>query len=142
LKNPPADAPQVTELAFSGDSSTLVDDSAAPQRSYPLMAAVEQKNNAGVVNPRGTTRILVTGDSIFLDNLVIQGGANRDFLGNAVNWLLDRPQLLEGIGPRPVTEFRLEMTRLQQSEVRWMLLAVLPGAVLLFGGLVWLARRK
>jgi ABC-type uncharacterized transport system involved in gliding motility auxiliary subunit len=144
-KNPPPDAPQVEELAFSGDSSTLVGDAAEPPRSYPLITAVEQKNSAGVVNPRGTTRILVVGDSIFLDNQVIEGGiggANRDFLGYAVNWLLDRPQLLEGIGPRPVTSFRLQMTRLQQREVRWVLLGALPGAVLLFGGLVWLARRK
>jgi hypothetical protein len=141
-KNPPPDAPQVTELAFSGDSSTLADEPAAQPRSYPLMAAVEQKNNAGVVNLRGATRILVAGDSMFLDNQVIEGGGNRDFLGCAVNWLLDRPQLLEGIGPRPVTEFRLQMTRLQQREVRWVLLGALPGAVLLLGGLVWLARRK
>jgi len=144
-KNPPSDAPQVTELAFSGDSSTLTDDPAAPPRSYPLMAAVEQKNNVGVVNPRGTTRIIVAGDSIFLDNEVIVGGlggANRDFLGYAVNWLLDRPQLLEGIGPQPVTQFRLQMTRREQREVRWLLLGALPGAVLLFGGMVWLARRK
>ena len=139
-KNPPADAPQVTELAFSSADSTLAGDAAAPPRSYPLIAAVEQKSRAGVGNPRGTTRIIVAGDSIFLGNYYIEGGANRDFLGYAVNWLLDRPQLLEGIGPRPVTEFRLQMTRLQQREVRWVLLGALPGAVLLFGGLVWLAR--
>jgi ABC-type uncharacterized transport system involved in gliding motility auxiliary subunit len=142
LKNPPPDSPQVTDLAFSGDRSTLVRDSAAPPRSYPLMAAVEQKNNAGVVSPRGTTRILVVGDSLFLGNLPIDYSANRDFLGNAVNWLLDRPQLLEGIGPRPVTEFRLLITKTQQREICWLLLGALPGAVLLFGGLVWLARRK
>ena len=144
-KNPPPDAPQVEELAFSGDSSTLMNDAAEPPHSYPLMVAVEQKNIAGVVNPRGTTRILVVGDSMFLDNQVIEGGiggANRDFLGYAVNWLLDRPQLLEGIGPRPVTEFRLLITKTQKREVRWVLLGALPGAVLLFGGLVWLARRK
>ena len=73
---------------------------------------------------------------------ILKAAGNRDFLGYAVNWLLDRPQLLEGIGPRPVTEFRLQMTRLQQREVRWVLLGALPGAVLLLGGLIWLARRK
>ena len=141
-KNTAPDAPQVTELAFSSEGSTLAGDTTEPPRSYPLVTAVEQKNVAGVVNPRGTTRILVAGDTIFLGNYYIEGGANRDFLGYAVNWLLDRPQLLEGIGPRPVTEFRLQMTRLQQHEIRWVLLAALPGVVLLFGGLVWLARRK
>ena len=54
----------------------------------------------------------------------------------------DRPNLLEGIGPRPVTEFRLLITKTQQREICWLLLGALPGAVLLFGGLVWLARRK
>ena len=73
---------------------------------------------------------------------MIEGGANRDFLTAAVNWLLDRPSLLQGIGPKPVTEFRLLMTQDQRREVRWLLLGVLPGAVLLLGGLVWLVRRK
>ncbi len=144
-KNPPSDAPQVDELAFSGDNSTLVGDPAAPPRNYPLMAAVEQKNTGGVASSRGSTRIVVVGDSLFLDNTVIEGGisgANRDFLSYAVNWLLDRPQLLNGVGPQPVAAFRLMMTRTQQVEVRWLLLGALPGAVLFLGGLVWLARRK
>jgi ABC-type uncharacterized transport system involved in gliding motility auxiliary subunit len=142
FKNPPANAPQVTELAFSSADSTLASDAAEPSHDYPLIAAVEQKNTVGVSDPRGNTRIIVAGDSIFLGNYYIEGGGNRDFLGYAVNWLLDRPQLLEGIGPRPVTEFRLQMTRLQQRDVRWVLLGALPGAVLLFGGMIWLVRRK
>jgi len=141
-KNPPADAPQVDELAFSGPKSTLAGEPGDPPQSYPLMAAVEQKAITGVANARGTTRILVVGDSFFLGNRQIESGANRDFVGYAANWLLDRTTLLNGIGPRPVTEFRLLMTKTQQREVRWLLLGALPGAVLLFGCLVWLARRK
>jgi hypothetical protein len=140
-QHPPANAPQVDELAFSSESSRLASDSAEPPRSYPLIAAVEQKPVAGVANPSGNTRIIVAGDSIFLGNYYIDGGANRDFVGYAANWLLYRDTLLK-IGPRPVTEFRLLMTRTQQREVRWLLLGALPGAVLLFGCLVWLARRK
>jgi hypothetical protein len=140
--NPPANAPQVEELAFSSDKSTLAGDNGEPPRSYPLIAAVEQKPVAGVANPRGNTRLLVAGDSIFLANWYIEGGGNRDFVSYAANWLLDRTTLLKGIGPRPVTEFRLLMTQPQQRKVRWLLLGALPGAVLLFGCLVWLARRK
>jgi gliding motility-associatede transport system auxiliary component len=141
-KNPPADAPQVTELLFSSAASTLVNNPAEPPRSYPLAVAVEQKNVSGVVNPRGSMRMVVAGDSIFLDNQVIEAGGNRDFLGNAVNWLLDRPAMLQGIGPRPVTTFRLTLDNTQRTEVDWLLLGALPGAVLLLGGLVWFARRK
>ena len=141
-QNPSANAPQVDEIAASSPDSVLEGDPTEPARSYPLMVTVEQKSVAGVANPHGNTRIIVVGDSVFLGNYYIQGGANADFAGYAVNWLLDRTTLLKGIGPRPVTEFRLLMTRTQQREVRWLLLGALPGVVLLFGGLVWLARRK
>jgi hypothetical protein len=142
LPNPPADAPKVEELIFSSPQSTLMGDPAAAWRSYPLMAAVEQKTAAGVANSRGSTRILVVGDSFFLGNRQIESGANRDFVGYAANWLLDRTVLLEGIGPRPVKEYRLTITHEQQQRVRWLLLGALPGGVLAFGWLVWLVRRK
>jgi hypothetical protein len=115
---------------------------AIPPRRYPLIAAIEQKPVAGVSHPRGNTRIVVAGDSLFLDNQVIEAAANRDFVNYAVNWLVDRSELLGGIGPRPVTEFRLNLTRSQQQQISWLLLGVLPGAVLCLGGLVWLVRRK
>ena len=86
--------------------------------------------------------MVIVGDSFFLGNRQIESGANRDFLGYAANWLLDRTTLLKGIGPQPVTEFRLIMTREQLQNVRWLLLGALPGAILLLGGLVWLVRRK
>jgi hypothetical protein len=141
-ENPPAGAPQVDELAFTSPASTLAGEPGNPPHAYPLMVAVEQKPVAGVANARGTTRILVVGDSFAFGNQSIKSLANSDFIGYAANWLLDRTTLLKGIGPRPVTEFRLLMTRTQQREVRWLLLGALPGAVLLFGCLVWLARRK
>jgi ABC-type uncharacterized transport system involved in gliding motility auxiliary subunit len=141
-ENPPIGAPQVDELAFTSPASTLASAPGDPPHAYPLMVAVDQKPVAGVANARGTTRILVVGDSFAFGNQSIKSLDNSDFIGYAANWLLDRTTLLKGIGPRPVTEFRLLMTRTQQREVRWLLLGVLPGVVLLFGCLVWLARRK
>lgn len=142
VENAPASAPQVTELVFSGPASTLVNDRSEPPHRYPLAAAVEQKPAAGTGNVRGNTRIVVAGDSIFLGNYYIEGAGNRDFLNSAANWLLDRPQLLEGIGPKPVTEFRLMLTQQQKQQIRWLLLGALPGGVLFLGWLVWLVRRK
>jgi hypothetical protein len=139
---PPANAPEVTELVFTSPQATLAVDRSEPARSYSLAAAVEQKPVPGVTNPRGSTRIIVTGDSLFLAIPWIEAGANRDFLSSAANWLLDRPQLLEGIGPRPVTEFRLLLTKHQQHQLDWLLLGALPGGVLFFGWLVWLVRRQ
>jgi ABC-type uncharacterized transport system involved in gliding motility auxiliary subunit len=141
-ENPSTGAPQVDELAFTSPATTLASAPSDPPHVYPLMVAVEQKPVAGVANARGTTRILVVGDSFSFGNQSIKSLDNSDFIGYAANWLLDRTTLLKGIGPRPVTEFRLLMTRTQQREVRWLLLGALPGVVLLFGCLVWLARRK
>lgn len=138
----PASAPQVDELMFSSEFSTLAAERLAAPRRYSLACAVEQKPVAGVANPRGTARLIVVGDSIFLGNYYIEAGSNRDFLNAAVNWLIDRPQLLEGVGPRPITEFRLLLTRHQQYQLRWLLLGALPGGVLFLGWLVWLVRRQ
>jgi hypothetical protein len=142
LQNPPADAPQVDELAFSGPASTLLGQPADAPRAYPLMVAVEQKPVPGVASARGPARMIVVGDSFFLGNRQIASGANRDFAGYAANWLLERAVLLNGIGPRPVTEFRLMMTQTQRQEIGWLLLGALPGGILIFGGFIWLARRK
>jgi hypothetical protein len=143
-ENPPAGAgaPQVEELAFSSPAATPAGAPAEAPRAYPLMVALEPKAVAGVANPRGNTRMVVVGDSFAFGNKSIESLDNRDFVGYAVNWLLDRPALLAGIGPRPVTEFRLLLTHTQQREVRWLLLGALPGAVLLLGGFTWLRRRK
>ena len=140
--NPPADAPLVDALVLSGEASTLAGDSVSAPRSYPLIASVDQKPVAGVAAPLGHTRIVVAGDSLFLDNQLIEAGANRDFLNYAANWLLDRQELLAGISPLPVTEFRLLLTQKQSRQLDWLLLGALPGAILLLGGMVWFARRK
>ena len=142
LPNPPSNAPEVTQLALTSSGATLSSDHSEPHRSYSLIAAAEQKPAPGLANLRGNTRIIVAGDSIFLGNYYIEGGANRDFLNSAANWLLDRPQLIEGIGPRPITEYRLLMTKHQQLQLRWLLLGALPGGVLFIGWLVWLVRRQ
>ncbi len=141
-QNPPPDAPEVAELAFSGPDATLADSPGALPRAYPLMAAVEQKAGAGIANPRGLTRIVVVGDSFAFGNKSIESVENRDFIGYAVNWLLDQTRMLAGIGPKPVIEYQLLMTQAQQRTIRWLLLGALPGGVLLLGGIVWLVRRK
>lgn len=141
--NAPPDAPTVTPLAESSENSILYGERGAVPRSFPLMVAVEGNTaDKGAVNAAGNMRMIVVGDSMFLNNKCIEGAANRDFAGYAVNWLLDRPALLNGIGPRPVVEYRLLMTRTQLRNVRWLLIGALPCTALAVGGLVWLRRRK
>ena len=137
--NPPLDAPRVVVIASSSEKATA--GKLGPRR-FPLAVAVEKGNVKGVITERGSTRIVAVGDSIFLGNQMIESAGNRDFLGYAVNWLLERTQLMQGLGPRPVAEFRLALTEAQFRSVVWLLLAIIPGAVLTFGLLVWLRRRR
>ncbi len=86
---------------------------------------------------------MVAGDSYFLDDQIIDTSqGNHDFAKLALDWLLQRPTLMmEGLGPHPIKRFNLNLTTAQNSTVHWLFLAGLPGAVLAFGGLVWLRRR-
>ncbi len=142
-----ADAARVTELVFSSpDAAAFVPErDGAPKVErrgpIPMAVAVEKGGIQGVAGDRGSTRLVVVGESIFLGNLAIDYDANRDFAHLAVSWLLDRSQLLGGIGPRPVREYRLSMTRGELLAAKWILMAVLPGGMLGLGLLIWLRRR-
>jgi hypothetical protein len=141
-KSGPADGPKVENLAYTGAKSRISGSDQIKEQSFPIMAAVEKGTIKGVITERGATRMLIVGDSIFLANRQLDSAANRDFAGYAANWLLDRTQLLEGVGPRKVTEYRIIMSRAQLLRLECLLLGGMPGAVLLVGSLVWFRRRR
>lgn len=137
-----ADAPRVEPIARTSPAAVLDRGSARGPEVYPLVVTVEKGNVRGVITPRGTTRIVAVGDSHIFSNHHIVSAGNRDFAHYAVNWLLERSQLMQGMGPRPVAEYRINLGAAQRHTVQWLLLGMVPGVVLLFGGLVWLRRRK
>jgi ABC-type uncharacterized transport system involved in gliding motility auxiliary subunit len=141
-----SDGIQVDPLVFTSPEGRIV--SSADGRGQPgtngvvaLAAAVEKGTISGVGPDRGSTRLVVVGESIFLANTLLGWEANRDFASLSVNWLLDRGQLLE-LGPRPFNEYRVSLTRAQMHAIRWLLLAVFPGSVMLMGVLIWAKRRN
>jgi len=152
-----ADAPQVELLAFTGPNGRVVNDIRSDsggrgpvphenpsdfRGAVPLIAAVEKGTIRDVSADRGSTRIVVAGDSFFLSNGVIENAANREFASFAINWLLARNELLIGLAPRPIKEYRIMMGQSQQRTVSWLLLGAMPGGVLLMGTFVWFRRRK
>lgn len=144
------DAPKVVELLFTSEQGIVASEikdgvvQLNPGRvirgCYPVAVAIEKGSVRGVT--RGSSRIVVVGDSFFLANQMIDTAGNRDFAMLAVNWLLDRTELLGGIGPRAVKEFKLLLTQPQLKNLRTLLLVVLPGSVLFIGLIVWVVRRK
>lgn len=147
-----ADGAEVTELILTGPQGvarsdfrpgvTLPYPSARDRRgTLPLAVAVEKGGIKNVKLDRGAGRLVVTGDSLFLNNDMIRAPGNQEFGRQAVNWLLDRSQLLGTIGPRAFTEYTLVVTEAQMTTLAWLLLGGLPGAVLGLGLLVWWRRR-
>ncbi len=142
-----ADTAKVTELAFTSGSGMAVRNVRNNQGTLeasgpiPLLVAVEKGAIQGVKTDRGATRMVIAGDSFFLANANIDTLGNQDFANFAVNWLLDRAQLL-AIGPRPVLEYKVFLSESNMNTARWVLLAGMPGFVLVLGLLVWLRRRK
>jgi len=136
------DETRVDELLFTGPDTVVFTDSREPDRTEkgpkPLMAAVEKSVPA---LQRGSTRLVVLGDSTIWANQFIDLAANREFAALAANWLVNQSVLLSDIPRRAIHTYKLTMTRAQLRSVQLILLAGIPGAVLLIGLLVWLRRR-
>lgn len=139
------DDSKVTELLFTGRNSVLIPDIRRrefdPTQSgpKPLMAVVEKSVPA---LQRGATRIVVIGDSTLWGNEFMKFNANSDFAAATANWLVNQSVLLSGIQPRALKTYKVTMTQSQLRTVQWILLAGMPGSVLLFGCIVWLRRRR
>jgi ABC-type uncharacterized transport system involved in gliding motility auxiliary subunit len=87
------------------------------------------------------TRIAVFGDTDFIaDAIIDRVPGNQDLFLNTVHWLTQSDQLVT-IRPKPPVERNL---LLSGSQSLWLFLSsfvILPGVVLLAGGLVWWGRR-
>jgi ABC-type uncharacterized transport system involved in gliding motility auxiliary subunit len=113
-------------------------------RSGPITVAVAvEKGKAGTIETAiRPTRMVVIGDADFVSNTVLDGaaGGNVDFFMSAMNWLLEREELM-AIAPHPPEkiEFGLPQGRLKAVFIMVVFLGPLVAAVV--GSLVWWRRR-
>ena len=110
------------------------------QGSLPIAAAVERDTLVGVKTDH-LARIVVVGDSVFLSNQMIDKEGNRELAWHAVNWLLDRSNLLGGVGPQPIQTYRFEFKSDEFRNLTIFLIGIMPSGTLAFGVLIWLRRR-
>lgn len=135
------------ELLFTGKKTLVVTTFDAQGRAVnatatppqPLAIAVEKSVPA---LERGSTRIVAIGDSTFWGNALIESDANREFAAATVNWLVQQNILLGEIPRQQIRSYKLTMTNAEMRNSRLLLLAGMPGAVLLVGLVVWARRRK
>lgn len=151
-KSTAADRPRVTPLAFSsknGWAETQLDQ--VPAKYTPgtddlsgpvsLAVAVEKGDTAGLLNMQiRPSRLIVFGDSDFIANSVITG-ANQSLFMSALNWLVDREQLM-AIAPKEVDDTRLKLTREKVRILFWSTVGLIPALAALLGTALWFRRRK
>jgi ABC-type uncharacterized transport system involved in gliding motility auxiliary subunit len=149
-QGPAADQPRVTELVKTPSSFWGETNPDAKQLEFdpatdlpgplPVAVAIELGKPKDVKVDIGVTRAVVVGCSSFVDNHGITGG-NVDFFMNAMNWLLQREQLV-AVGPKTPEEFRLSMSLAQVRTVYALVIGGLPLAVAAIGMIVWTRRRR
>jgi len=132
--------PSVMLLAASSDKSALAHGTNQAGVYTNLLIAIEKDVIKGV-RPGGT-RILALGDASLLANNRIDLLANGVFAGLALNWLLERPDILmSNLPARPIPDYKLMLSTTQFARLELFFLVGLPGLIFLVGSMVWLRRR-
>ena len=104
----------------------------------PFALAAAGKYNTGQPNQDG--RFVVFGSSSFAATRFLGMGANRDLVGNSLNWLAADEDLIS-IRPKDPEDRRIQLTNRQMGVVRYTTLILLPLLIALAGFSVWWQRR-
>lgn len=108
--------------------------------SLPVAVASERVSAANLPFSVRGGRLVVFGSSDFMSNNRIGMLGNLTLALNTVNWCVDRDAQLN-IPPRPLERFQLTLSQTELTKMRLALLFGVPGAVALFGLLVYWMRR-
>ena len=86
-------------------------------------------------------RMAVVGDSDFVKNRYYNLSGNGNFFLNIVNWLTEESDLIS-IQPRTQTPRTIQLTPVEMSFMKLVVLYLLPLAVLALGLFIWVRRRS
>jgi ABC-type uncharacterized transport system involved in gliding motility auxiliary subunit len=106
----------------------------------PVAMAVHPKQGAAKPGEK-SFRLVVIGDSEFVNNAVIEYFFNSDFMVNCIRWLAGQEQLIS-IKPRQPQDRRLMLNEEQLSRIFWVSILLIPLVMASFGFSVWFMRRR
>lgn len=113
---------------------------AAAEEESPVPDALALPDDAADDNS-SATRMVVFGDSDFASNGHLTSVGNVELLTNALNWLVERENLL-GIPPKSPEQAGLSLTRGQLRWLNWLILGILPALSVALGVAVYFRRRR
>jgi hypothetical protein len=132
------------ETDLAADESTAVYEPKSDHGSpLILAAAVEQ---GGVADERvkvETSRLFVAGNAEMISNNGFRKseGITMDLAINALNWLLDREELI-GIPPKEKKNVALALDERQLGQIALAVMGIIPSMAALFGFITWWQRRN
>jgi ABC-type uncharacterized transport system involved in gliding motility auxiliary subunit len=86
-------------------------------------------------------RVVTLGDGDFLSNAFLGNGGNREFGERVFDWLLTDDTLID-IPDKGAPDRLLHLNQRELGIIGLGFLVVLPGLLLLAGGLIWWRRRR
>ncbi|MBZ5499023.1 MAG: GldG family protein [Acidobacteriia bacterium] len=105
------------------------------------VAVAKEVKASSDTSPALKARMVAVGNSDFAINANFGAGGNGNLFLNMVSWLAQDEDLIS-IRPKAPEDRKVIMSQSQQTTLQILVLALLPGAVLVAGIIVWTRRRK
>jgi hypothetical protein len=131
------------ETDYNSTDEELLQAHAQQNPGTPLFigATVEKGGSADERVQTNSARMVVVTNSMFIqDTAITQDQQALDFVSGAVNWLLSREQMI-GIAPKVPKTVTFSLDEKALSNLRWLILVLLPLVPALLGVGVWWRRR-
>jgi hypothetical protein len=126
----------------STDEEKLQADAAkSPDAPLTIAVSVEKGGSADERVQANSSRLVVVSNATFIqDTAITQDQQALDFFSASVNWLLSREQLI-GIAPKVPKTLTFSLDEKAMSNLRWLILLLLPLVPAALGFAVWWRRR-
>ncbi|MGZ4983799.1 MAG: hypothetical protein ACXV9Q_06845, partial [Chthoniobacterales bacterium] len=126
----------------SPDQEKLQANAASGQNAvYTIAVSIEKGGSADDRVQANSSRMVVVSNATFVrDNALTQDQQALDFMSGAMNWLLNREQLI-GIAPKVPKTLTFVLEDNQLRNLRWLILVFMPLVPAVIGFAVWWQRR-
>ncbi|MDP9004141.1 MAG: hypothetical protein M3N12_05050, partial [Verrucomicrobiota bacterium] len=111
------------------------------EASHIMAVSVEKGGSADERVQANSSRLVLAANSMFIEDVAIrQDQQPLDFISGCVNWLLNREQLI-GIAPKVPQTLTFSLDENALSNLRWLILLIMPLIPAVVGFAVWWQRR-
>ncbi len=131
------------ELDYNSNDETALQFTPGRDHEEPLVLAVSIEKGGSAderVQANSSRLVLVSNGSFVDDSGLSQGQQGLDFVSGAVNWLLNREQLI-GIAPKVPQTLTFTLDDRSLKNLRWLFLVIIPLVPAVLGVAVWWKRR-